>query len=446
MKKLFGTDGIRGEAGKFPLDEKTIRIIGSSLAKHLGAKIGKPPRFVIGRDTRISGEWIERTFCAGSNSKGASYESAGIIPTPGIAYLTKAEKFDAGIVISASHNPFQDNGIKVFLPTGQKLDENTERAIEEDIFEGNDASAESSTIDLEKAEEFQKRYLDSFLERFNGLDLKNFKIVVDCANGAASDLAPNLFKRFGADVIAINNKPDGENINRDCGSLHLERLQERVLAESASFGVAFDGDADRSLFVDENGGLVDGDATLWVMAQHFKRNGDLKNDAVVATVMSNIGLEIALNSKNISLIRTSVGDKYVLEELLKTGASVGGEQSGHIIFPEHSLVGDGMQTALFLLETMAENNKTLSELREGFVPYPQILVNVRVSEKRPFEDVVEIAKTAREINIELGETGRLLLRYSGTENLARVMIEGQDQTEIESQANRLAKVIGQSLA
>ncbi len=446
MKKLFGTDGIRGEAGKFPLDEKTIKIIGSSLAKHLGAKLGKPPRFVIGRDTRISGEWIERAFSAGSNSKGASYESAGIIPTPGIAYLTKAEKFDAGIVISASHNPFQDNGVKVFLPTGQKLDENTERAIEEDIFEGNDDSADSSKVDLGKVEEFQKRYLDSFLERFNGLDLKNFRIIVDCANGAASDLAPDLFKRFGADVIAINNKPDGENINRDCGSLHLESLQETVLAENAAFGVAFDGDADRSLFVDENGGLVDGDATLWVMAQHLKRHGELKNDAVVATVMSNIGLEIALKSKNISLIRTSVGDKYVLEELLKTGASVGGEQSGHIIFPEHSLVGDGMQTALFLMETMAENNKTLSELREGFVQYPQILVNVKVSEKRPFEEVVDIANAAREIENELGKTGRLLLRYSGTENLARVMIEGQDQTEIESQANRLANVIGQSLS
>ena len=460
MKKLFGTDGIRGEAGNFPLDAPTIEIIGASLARQFTEKLGKEPRFIIGRDTRESGAWIEQSFCAGASAKGAACESAEIITTPGIAFLTKKFDFDAGIVISASHNPFQDNGIKIFLPTGKKLDEATERVIEEDVFRSrkSEVGSRKSEVGSRKSEvgsrksasrdksvEFQTTYLDYLAGEFSTLDLTNFKMVIDCANGAASHLAPILFEKFGAEIVTINNSPDGVNINENCGSLHLTNLQKKVLEEKADFGVAFDGDADRALFVDEKGNLVDGDAVLWVMANHLHADGKLNNQTVVATVMSNIGLEIALNSKDIKLLRTDVGDKYVLAELLQTESSVGGEQSGHIIFPHHSLVGDGMLTTLFLLEAIRVKNKTLSQMHNGFTQFPQVLVNVKVSEKKPFENVEEISAAAAEIKRELGDKGRLLLRYSGTEDLARVMIEGEHQAEIEAQAQSLAKVIGSSL-
>jgi phosphoglucosamine mutase len=445
MKKLFGTDGMRGEAGVFPLDEKTIEIVGSALAKQFAEKTGRTPRFVIGRDTRESGEWIEKAFCAGALSQDAICESAEIITTPGVAYLTKFYQFDAGIVVSASHNPFHDNGIKIFLPDGKKSDEATERAIEKAILHGQPVSVNGKSSDSSKSNGFQTAYLNYLKSGFADLKLENFKMVADCANGAASHLAPQLFQSFGADVVAINCSPDGKNINKDCGSLHLEHLQAKVLEEKADFGVAFDGDADRALFVDEQGNLVDGDATLWIMANFLQSHGKLNKNSVVATVMSNIGLEIALQSKDIKLIRASVGDKYVLEELLKTDSSVGGEQSGHIIYPNKSLVGDGMMTALFLLESMYERRKKLSELTEGFSRYPQILINVKVSEKRPFDEVEEIVEAAKKIEQELDGKGRLLLRYSGTENLARVMIEGENQQEIEAQANRLADIIKLSL-
>jgi phosphoglucosamine mutase len=446
MKKLFGTDGIRGQAGEFPLDEKTIETVGRSLARQFKEKLNRAPRFIIGRDTRESGAWIEKAFCRGANVEGAHFESAAVITTPGVAFLTKKLDFDAGIVISASHNPFQDNGIKIFSPSGKKIDEATEREIEKDIFDGKWKTENGKClVDSSKFADFQKAYLDYLTAKFANLSLENFKIVVDCANGAACELAPRLFQRFGAEIVAINNQPDGRNINENCGSLHLENLQAKVLEEKADFGVAYDGDADRALFADEKGNLVDGDATLWAMANHLKAHGKLNNDTVVATVMSNLGLEVALRSKNITLVRTAVGDKYVLEELLKTDSSIGGEQSGHIIFPFCSLIGDGMLTTLFLLETMRENEKSLSEITAGFTRFPQILVNVKVKEKRPFEDVAEISEAAGKIESELGEKGRLLLRYSGTENLARVMIEGENQAEIESQANELAEFIKSNL-
>ncbi|MEP7036930.1 MAG: phosphoglucosamine mutase [Acidobacteriota bacterium] len=448
MKKLFGTDGMRGEAGAFPLDKNTIEIVGSSLARQFREKLGREPRFVIGRDTRESGDWIENSFCRGAISNDAQCESAGIITTPGVAFLTKNDGFDAGIVISASHNPFEDNGIKIFSPNGRKIDEATEREIENDIFQNKQFKINNSKFKIEnsKAVEMQNEYLNYLFGEFTTLSLENLKIVIDCANGAASNLAPKLFKQFGAEVSAFNNEPDGCNINKNCGSLHLETVQKKVLDEKADFGVAFDGDADRSLFVDEKGNLVDGDAVLWIMANHLQAENKLNNQTVVATVMSNIGLEIALNSKNIKLLRTAVGDKYVLQELLNTNSSIGGEQSGHIIFPDKSLVGDGMMTTLFLLEAMRENNKTLSELTKGFTQYPQILVNVKVKEKRAFEEVKEITEAAAEIEKELDGKGRLLLRYSGTENLARVMIEGKNQMEIEAQANSLAEIIKKSLS
>ncbi|MEP6903112.1 MAG: phosphoglucosamine mutase [Actinomycetota bacterium] len=446
MKKLFGTDGMRGLAGEFPLDEKTVEMVGRSLTRQFRENLGREPRFITGRDTRESGAGIEKAFHAGAVAEGAHCESAEIITTPGVAFLAKKFSFDAGIVISASHNPFHDNGIKIFSPTGRKLDEATEREIEKDIFEPkSEVRSQESEVNSTKAFEYQIAYLDYLTEEFKDLRLENFKMVIDCANGAAAHLAPRLFEKFGAEILAINYAPDGKNINKDCGSLHLEKLQAKVLEEKADFGVAFDGDADRSLFVDEQGNLVDGDAVLWIMAQFLAEHGQLTNQTVVSTVMSNIGLEIALSSKNIKLLRAAVGDKYVLEELLKTDSAVGGEQSGHIIFPRKSLVGDGMMTTLFLLESLYEKGKSLSEMTRDFTRYPQILVNVKVREKLPFEDVFEIAEASKLVENKLDGKGRLLLRYSGTENLARVMIEGKNQKEIEVQANDLAEIIRKKL-
>lgn len=443
MQKLFGTDGIRGVAGEFPLDESTVQIIGASLARRFKDKLGRPARFVTGRDTRESGPLIERALHSGASAKGADCESAGVITTPGVAFLTREFGFDAGIVVSASHNPFHDNGIKVFLPSGKKLDEADERLIEQDIAQNLVAPPHSAPASAHatRADDLHSAYLEHFLEKFHNLSLKGKKIIVDCANGASCTFAPEILSQLGATVFAINDAPDGRNINLDCGSLHLERLQAEVISGGADFGVAYDGDADRALFVDEKGEVVDGDATLWILASHLQEQNRLANSTIVATVMSNIGLELALQKRNIMLLRTAVGDKYVLDELLNTGSAIGGEQSGHIIVPKEGLVGDGIMTTLLVLEVLVEKNVSFSDLKSGFDRYPQTLVNIKVREKRPFDEVPEIAATARQIESELDGSGRLLLRYSGTENLARVMIEGREQAEINEQAKRLAGTI-----
>jgi len=445
-QRLFGTDGIRARAGDFPLDSATIRTIGASLARHLAERTGgRSPRIVTGRDTRESGLAIERDLIAGAASAGAEIESAGVITTPGVAFLTKALPADVGVVISASHNPYQDNGIKVFEPTGRKLADATERLIESDVAENRFAdlpAADQLSTSEERASELRRRYLD-YLQHdvAHDLSLAGLKIVVDCANGAASEIAPELFANLGADVVAINNQPNGRNINLDCGSLHIEALQARVRAERADVGVAFDGDADRALFVDAEGTFVDGDATLWVLANYLRSRNELRGQVVVATVMTNLGLEVALRQQGIQLVRTSVGDKYVLDELLKRDATLGGEQSGHIIFPNISLAGDGIVTAINLLTVMKDEGKPLGELTQGFNVYPQILLNVRVREKVPFENLPAVQEMASQIERSLGARGRLLLRYSGTEPLARVMIEGEDEAQVRTHAQRLADMI-----
>ena len=444
MKTLFGTDGIRGEAGKFPLDSPTITAIGFSLAEHLAERESNP-QIIIGRDTRESGESIERALIEGANKAGVECLSAGVITTPGVAFLTRNHSASAGVVISASHNPYQDNGIKIFAPSGQKMDDSVERMIEADIFAQTElAPSESSPAPAspERQEKLRQEYI-SFLadEIGSDLNLEGLKIVIDCANGASSALAPVLFARLGAKVIAINASPDGRNINRDCGSLHIDSLRQRVVDERADLGVAFDGDADRSLFIDNQGNFVDGDATMWALASHLQSHGKLKDNTVVATVMSNIGLEIAFRSAGIQLVRTDVGDKYVLEKLLELGASLGGEQSGHIIMPELSLAGDGMITALCLLRALRESRKTLAEMTAGFKQYPQILVNVRVREKVPFAELPTVQAAVAEVEELLSQKGRLLLRYSGTERLARVMIEGEHQRQIEGYADKIARAI-----
>ncbi len=447
MAKLFGTDGIRGEAGVFPLDQGTVFKIGRSFAIQLAERLGRKPRFVIGRDTRESGPWIEQEFSRAAVSMGVEAMSAGVITTPGVAFLASEYGFDLGIVISASHNPFQDNGIKAFLPTGRKIDDELERLIESDLAKDATVPVETENIKIDSSceTEFRRGYLDQLLRSTGEYSLAGRKIVIDCSNGAASGLAPHLFEELGADVIAINDRPDGRNINKDCGSLHLNKLQAAVLKDQADMGVAFDGDADRALFVDETGTIIDGDAVLWIMAKSMQGRGELRSNKIVATVMSNIGLEIALSSRNIELVRTSVGDKYVLEELLRSNVEIGGEQSGHIIFPAVSLVGDGIMTALRLFEAVSLADTTLSGMTEGFRRYPQVLVNVKVGTKTPFDEVDSILKASAEVEKILSGNGRLLLRYSGTENLARVMIEGRDQGEIEVLANGLADTIKSAL-
>lgn len=444
--KLFGTDGLRGEAGKFPLDAGTIGVIGRSLAEHLQERVAKRPLILIGRDTRESGDWISREFMSGARAGGADIRSAGIVTTPGVAFLTRSLGADAGVVISASHNAYHDNGIKIFNPSGRKLDDMTERKIENDIRRAADSPlSQHSEAPLQSESEtaaLRERYLE-FLENdvARKLALDGMKIVIDCANGAAYEIAPRLLARLGAAVTAINVSPDGRNINLNCGSLHLENLQHEVLRTRSALGVAFDGDADRALFVDPQGAIIDGDATLWILGNYLKSRGELAGNKIVATTMSNMGLEVALRKEGIELVRTDVGDKYVLDELLRTGATLGGEQSGHIIFPDISLAGDGMITMLCLLRVLREKEQPLNLLAAGFRRYPQLLVNVRVREKVPFDQQPAVQRLAQQIDQQFSGKGRLLLRYSGTEPLARIMIEGENENEVQAAANELAEAI-----
>jgi phosphoglucosamine mutase len=444
-KRLFGTDGIRARAGEFPLDLATVRAIGASLAAHLHEETRRRPLIIIGRDTRESGSAIEEALTTGARSASAAVESAGVITTPGVAFLARSLPADAGVVISASHNPYHDNGIKIFAPSGRKLDDATERRIEADIAEGRFATIDeprAGARDRLTAGSLREKYLEYLRQEVAGeLTLRDLKIVVDCANGAASELAPRLFNELGAHVIAINDQPDGRNINLGSGSLHIEGLQQRVAAERADLGIAFDGDADRALFVDEAANLVDGDATMWVLANDMQSRGELAQNVVVSTVMTNLGLEVALRARGIHLIRTDVGDKYVLEELLRSATALGGEQSGHIIFPRISLAGDGMITAINLVRVITERDESLGRLVEGFSRFPQVLLNIRVREKIPFNELPTVQEEVHRIEAELGDRGRLLLRYSGTEPLARVMIEGADEQQVRKGAEKLAALI-----
>jgi phosphoglucosamine mutase len=418
----------------------------------LAENAGENPQVIIGRDTRESGSWIEQALIGGLHEAGAQVKSAGVITTPGVAFLARTLPAAAGVVISASHNPYHDNGIKVFQPSGRKLDDAVERQIEADITnpekgsdDDNDDEA-SLTMASEEAAELQTLYIDYLTKEVgNDLRLSNLKIVMDCANGAAFQIAPEVFRRLGANVVAINNEPDGHNINLNCGSLHIGSLRVRVVAERADLGIAFDGDADRALFVDSAGNFVDGDATLWVLANDFRSHTELPGDRVVATVMSNIGLEVAFRDEGIGLTRTDVGDKYVLDEILRSGAALGGEQSGHIIFPKVSLAGDGIITTIMLLLAMQRRGQSLSYLTRGFHRYPQLLVNVRVSEKRPFEELPAVQQAAQKVEQSLDGRGRLLLRYSGTEPLARIMIEGEDEGQIAGYAEKIAAAIGEEI-
>ena len=450
MGKFFGTDGIRGYAGEAPLDEPTIEQIGYSLATELTARLGRAPQIIIGRDTRESGDWIESAVARGAITAKADVRSAGFITTPGVAHLTRTLNADAGVVISASHNPYHDNGIKIFAPSGQKLDDAAEQAIERHLeaFHAKGPQSFPPIVDAIVYTDIslKEKYLHFLRDEIGaGLNLNGLKLVVDCANGASYELAPKLFEALGAQLTVINTEPNGRNINLNCGSLHPETLQQAVLSAKADAGLAFDGDADRLLMVDERGQLVDGDQVLFVMAEYWAAQGKLAGNRVVATVMSNMGLEVALSDRNITLVRTAVGDKNVLDELLKNGGSIGGEQSGHVIFPEISLAGDGMITALEVLRVMTDSKRSLGDLASGFTRYPQVIVNVSVARKPPLDSIQSVKEAMNKIEAELTGKGRLLVRYSGTENLARVMIEGQDEATIRKQAEMLATLIKENI-
>jgi phosphoglucosamine mutase len=442
---LFGTDGVRGHAGEYPLDRSTVARLGAALARAMQRGSPRALRFVVGRDTRESGEWIEQELARGTGSEGASVTSAGVIPTPAIAYVTPAMSFDAGIVISASHNPFQDNGIKVFSGRGEKFSEALEREVEAIVARDDWRVPESAQARFDSTNVIDEYMAHTRLALPDHAPLRGLKLTIDTANGATTTVAPRLFGDFGFDLELVCGSPNGRNINLDCGSTHPERLARTVRENGSTFGVAFDGDGDRAIFVDADGRVVDGDAVLLMCARHMKGTGRLKGDAVVATVMSNIGLEIALRESGIELVRCPVGDKYVMEEMVKRELSLGGEQSGHIIFSDHLFTGDGIATALNVLRVMAETGRPLANLASQLVTYPQVLVNVRVREKKEIRSVPEIAAAVARVEQQLAGQGRLLVRYSGTEPLLRVMLEGRNQEEIQTWASEIAGKVKEHL-
>ena len=432
MAHLFGTDGVRGKAGEFPLDVATIRRLGAALVRALRHDGSTPQaiKFLAGRDTRESGAWIERELAFGIQSQGGSYTSTGVVPTPAIAYLTPRLGYSAGVVISASHNPFEDNGIKVFSGAGEKFTETLERHVESIIADTSwavpgDAAEPVQEVDL------RSEYLDHLRDilpashRSTGM-----RIAIDCANGATATVAPRLFSEMGFAVSCIGVAPDGRNINLGCGSTAPESLARLVVEGQHAMGVAFDGDGDRAIFVDGTGKIVDGDAVMLMCAKQMKAEGRLKGNALVATVMSNIGLELALKEASIGMVRTAVGDKYVMEEMLRRDLPLGGEQSGHIIFSEYLFTGDGLATALNVLRTMSASRRDLRDLASELTTYPQVLLNLRVRQRVDLKTVPEIASVIAAVESRLEGNGRLLVRYSGTEPLLRVMLEGQDPATI----------------
>ncbi|HYL63519.1 MAG TPA: phosphoglucosamine mutase [Candidatus Methylomirabilis sp.] len=443
-KELFGTDGIRGLPGTPPLDDATLFATGRSLAAYL-LREHSSAHVLLGMDTRESGPHIAALLAAGLQRGGASVAFAGVITTPGVACLVRQGDFHAGVVISASHNPFQDNGVKLFSHAGMKFPDAVEEELETDIFKHrSEAPPKNPPVPVADAS-LDAEYLGFLRSRvIPGANLHGFRIVLDCANGAAFTLGPELFRSLGCDVVAMGVAPDGRNINAGCGSLHLGSLQHRVVAERARLGVAFDGDADRALFVCETGKIVNGDGVLLAVARHLKSQNKLKGNRVVATSMSNLGLERVLVHEGITLARAAVGDRYVLEEMLRSGNVLGGEQSGHIIFLEDSPAGDGLLTAVKIASLVSMRGK-IESLVEGLKDYPQVIVNVKVRSKPPLETLPEVTRALAEAQSALGENGRVVLRYSGTEQLARVMVEAEHHSDVQRFSQSLANALRASI-
>jgi phosphoglucosamine mutase len=455
QRKLFGTDGIRGVAGDFPLDRRTTTIIGQALG-HFLLKKNREAQVIIGEDTRESSRGIAECVGAGLAQAGVAAKNVGVITTPGVAFLARTQEFDAGIVVSASHNPWTDNGIKIFAHDGYKLSDSAELEIEREIFaltakpEGGAASPSA----LEDASGLHISYLEWLKRQVNLRQInrklhektRRMKVVFDCAHGAASLIAAELFDAVGCDSVFIHHAPTGRNINEASGAPHPELVAREVVLENADLGVTFDGDADRALFADHHGNVVNGDAVLLLTARHMQSEGKLTGNVVVATTMSNMGLEIALQRAGIRMLRAPVGDKYVLEEMIKSGAVLGGEQSGHIIFRDgDATTGDGLLTALRVLEIITTSGKSLAELVADLKVFPQTIKNVRVREKRPFSEIAEVAATIAQAERELNGKGRVVVRYSGTEALARVMVEAESEEKMKTWAEAIARALQAAL-
>lgn len=451
MGKLFGTDGIRGKANQYPLDCLTTVTVGRAIADFFAPSAsGKKGRFIIGQDTRLSGGMLTAAVSAGIASMGSDVCQAGVIPTPGIAYLTKEMGFDAGIVISASHNPYFDNGIKLFNKDGFKLPEDAEKKIELLINDPDALSCKSDTIQhvgtlevLDSATERYRHFLTSCFAKDSSLN--GIKLILDCSHGAASKIAPQLFQQLGAQVKTIHFQPDGININENCGSQHPETLVQTVLAEQANLGLAFDGDADRLIAVDEKGSVLTGDQIIAVCANHLQGKGRLTRPIVVTTVMSNLGFGIALEKMGLRHIQAKVGDRHVMEQMLKENAMIGGEDSGHMIFLNHHTTGDGMLAALQLLDAICSSGKPLSDLARIMTVFPQCLINVDVSSKPPIDTVEKITIAIKQVETQLGGKGRVLVRYSGTQPQCRVMVEGPSHDETEALCRLIADAVEAAL-
>jgi len=447
-KKLFGTDGVRGVANIEPMTSEMALQLGRAIA-YIFKKENRRHRIVIGKDTRLSGYMLESAMMAGICSMGVDTVIVGPLPTPGIAFITSSMRADAGVVISASHNAYQDNGIKFFSRDGLKLPDELELQIEKFIFENHDPSHRPTASEVGKAyrvDDAIGRYVVFAKNTFpKELTLDGLKIAVDCANGAAYKVAPAVFYELGAEVIPISVKPDGENINHECGALYPEKVAAAVRASGAHVGFALDGDGDRCIMVDEKGNVLDGDYILAICAIAMMKEGSLKKNTVVSTIMSNSGFEAAITSAGGRVIRTGVGDRYVVEEMLKGGYNLGGEQSGHIIFLDHTTTGDGIISALQILKHMIMEGKPLSELSKVMTAFPQILLNVRVKQKKDLSLLPSVATALKGVEDKLKGRGRAFIRYSGTEPLARITIEGEEQKEITAMANELAELLAKEL-
>jgi phosphoglucosamine mutase len=450
-RKLFGTDGIRAVAGESPLDPTTIYCVGLALAHTLRKTIAKP-KVLVGRDTRESGPWIASTLAEGLRKAGAIVESAGVVTTPAVAFLARTHGFHAGVVISASHNPWADNGIKLFGGNGFKFPDAAELTMEEEILHHAAQTQISDPHSFPRVDDnpaFQADYIQFLIDCVPDLSLSGLNIVADCANGAAAAIAPELLRRLtGGQPSAIsllNIAPDGRNINANCGALHPEFVAREVKARGADIGLTFDGDADRCMLADAHGNVINGDAILLMAARDLKSRGLLTGDVVVATTMSNMGLESALKRSGIRMLRAPVGDRYVLEMMQKENAALGGEQSGHILFPHLATTGDGLLTALVVLDLVARTGKPIAELTADLKVFPQVIVNVKVREKKPLESIASVAAAILAAETELKDSGRVVIRYSGTEPLARVMIEAESEEAMRRHAEAVAAAIRHEL-
>lgn len=448
MKKLFGTDGVRGVANVYPITTEIAMQLGRAIAL-VFKKEPRRHKIVIGKDTRLSCYMLENALVAGICSMGVDALLVGPLPTPGIAFVTSSMRADAGVVISASHNAYQDNGIKFFSRDGFKLPDSIELEMENFVFNDKDKSHRPTAKEVGKAfriEDASGRYVVFAKNSFPiDLTLDGMKIAIDCANGAAYKVAPIVFSELGAEIFPIGVTPNGENINWDCGSLHPGLVAQVVKREGADVGIAFDGDGDRAIFVDENGEIVDGDHIMAICATRMIKEGRLKENTLVSTVMSNMGLDEAIKKAGGKVIRTEVGDRYVVEELLKGGYNLGGEQSGHMIFMDHHTTGDGIISALQILSVMVKEGKKLSELKGVMDVYPQVLLNVKVKERKRIEDIPQICQQIKIVEEKLKDRGRVYVRYSGTEPVVRILIEGIDKNEISPMADKIAETIGNSL-